>query len=93
MEIISEIVRGFPRRGDFLIEPDRREAIAAAISMAEKGDTVLIAGKGHETYQEFKGYRVAFDDRKAAREILGSGQGTDERKSPRGFEASGSCAY
>ncbi|MFQ5792741.1 MAG: UDP-N-acetylmuramoyl-L-alanyl-D-glutamate--2,6-diaminopimelate ligase [Acidobacteriota bacterium] len=78
MEIISEIVRGFRGRacevgkGSFTIEPDRREAIAAAISMARDGDTVLIAGKGHETYQEFNGYRVDFDDRKVAREVIES---------------------
>jgi len=71
MEIISEIVRGFPPAGrDFMVEPDRGKAIAATISMAGEDDTVLIAGKGHETYQELKGYRVDFDDRKVAREIL-----------------------
>jgi UDP-N-acetylmuramoyl-L-alanyl-D-glutamate--2,6-diaminopimelate ligase len=71
MEIISEILRGFNGgRGSFAVEPDRRAAIAAAISMAEEGDTVLIAGKGHETYQEFNGYRIDFDDRKVARELL-----------------------
>jgi len=71
LAIISEIVPGFGAGRDrFTIEPDRREAIAAAISMASQGDTVLIAGKGHETYQEFDGYRVDFDDREAARELL-----------------------
>jgi UDP-N-acetylmuramoyl-L-alanyl-D-glutamate--2,6-diaminopimelate ligase len=73
-EIISEILQGFPPGGANLrVEPDRRKAIAVALSMAREGDTVLIAGKGHETYQEFDGYRVDFDDRKVARELLASG--------------------
>jgi len=72
-DIISEILRGLPPDGgNVMVEPDRREAIAAAISMAGEGDTVLIAGKGHETYQEFDGYRVDFDDREVAREFLQS---------------------
>jgi UDP-N-acetylmuramoyl-L-alanyl-D-glutamate--2,6-diaminopimelate ligase len=71
MEIISEIVRGFgSAEENFIVEPDRRQAIAAAISVAKEGDTVLIAGKGHETYQEFRGYRSDFDDRKVARALV-----------------------
>jgi UDP-N-acetylmuramoyl-L-alanyl-D-glutamate--2,6-diaminopimelate ligase len=42
---------------------DRREAIKAAVMFAEKGDVILIAGKGHETYQEIKGVKYHFDDR------------------------------
>jgi UDP-N-acetylmuramoyl-L-alanyl-D-glutamate--2,6-diaminopimelate ligase len=49
---------------------DRRAAIASAISQARPGDTVLIAGKGHETFQEFGDCVVPFDDRAVAREIL-----------------------
>ena len=41
---------------------DRREAIRMAISLAEKGDIVLVAGKGHEKYQEINGERIPFDD-------------------------------
>jgi len=52
-----------------LIE-DRREAIKAAIMFAEKGDIILIAGKGHETYQEIKGVKYPFDDRIVAQEII-----------------------
>jgi UDP-N-acetylmuramoyl-L-alanyl-D-glutamate--2,6-diaminopimelate ligase len=78
MEIISEIVHGFPAAGArFSVVPDRREAIATAISLAKETDTVVIAGKGHETYQEFDGYRVDFDDREVARDILGSACGKD----------------
>ena len=47
------------------IEPDRRRGIDLAISMARRGDTVLVAGKGHEDYQEICGERFFFDDRSA----------------------------
>lgn len=49
---------------------DRREAIRIAISFARKGDVVLIAGKGHETYQEANGQRTHFDDREVAAQAL-----------------------
>ncbi len=49
---------------------DRGQAIAEAISAAAAGDTVVIAGKGHEDYQEIGGARLDFDDRRAAREVL-----------------------
>ncbi len=53
------------------VELDRRAAIALALARAEPGDTVVIAGKGHETYQEFEGgRRIEFDDRAVAREEL-----------------------
>ncbi|MBR1689130.1 MAG: UDP-N-acetylmuramoyl-L-alanyl-D-glutamate--2,6-diaminopimelate ligase [Prevotella sp.] len=51
---------------------DRREAIRTACMMAEKGDVILIAGKGHEDYQEIKGVKHHFDDREVVREIFGS---------------------
>jgi UDP-N-acetylmuramoyl-L-alanyl-D-glutamate--2,6-diaminopimelate ligase len=49
---------------------DRRQAIAGALEIAGPGDCVLIAGKGHESYQEFSDAIVPFDDRKVAREVL-----------------------
>ncbi len=49
---------------------DRRQAIKTAIKFAKKGDIILIAGKGHETYQEIKGQRFDFDDFKIALELL-----------------------
>ncbi|KEO75101.1 UDP-N-acetylmuramoyl-L-alanyl-D-glutamate--2,6-diaminopimelate ligase [Anditalea andensis] len=49
---------------------DRKEAIKTAIMFAEKGDIILIAGKGHETYQEIKGVKKPFDDRRVAQELL-----------------------
>ena len=49
---------------------DRREAIRTAAMMAEKGDVILIAGKGHEDYQEIKGVKHHFDDREEVRKIF-----------------------
>ena len=49
---------------------DRKEAIRTASMMAEKGDVILIAGKGHEDYQEIKGVKHHFDDREIVREIF-----------------------
>ena len=53
---------------------DRKEAIRTACMMAEKGDVILIAGKGHEDYQEIKGVKHHFDDREVVREIFGISQ-------------------
>ncbi len=49
---------------------DRKEAIKTAFLLAQKGDIVLVAGKGHETYQEIKGIKHPFDDREMVKEIL-----------------------
>ncbi len=55
----------------YLVEADRKAAIALAISLAKPGDTILIAGKGHETYQEVKGEKAHFDDLEEASKALG----------------------
>lgn len=52
--------------------PDRREAIATAVGRADKGDVILIAGKGHEDYQEIRGIKHHFDDAEVVREIFGT---------------------
>jgi UDP-N-acetylmuramoyl-L-alanyl-D-glutamate--2,6-diaminopimelate ligase len=57
-----------PEAIDFV--PDRRRAISRALDAARPGDCVIIAGKGHETYQEFADTTVPFDDREVARELL-----------------------
>ena len=49
---------------------DRKQAIKTACQMANKNDIILIAGKGHETYQEIKGKRFDFDDYKLVKEFL-----------------------
>jgi UDP-N-acetylmuramoyl-L-alanyl-D-glutamate--2,6-diaminopimelate ligase len=54
----------------YAVVPDRREAVAAAIGMARPGDTVVLAGKGHETYQIIGGTKSHFDDREIAREEI-----------------------
>ena len=70
--IAAAAVAGFQSvRGDgYAVVLDRREAIAAAVAMARAGDAVLIAGKGHEPYQEVNGVRAPFDDRDEARAAL-----------------------
>lgn len=52
---------------------DRREAIRTAVALAKDGDVILIAGKGHEDYQEIKGVKHHFDDRETVCEIFAQG--------------------
>jgi UDP-N-acetylmuramoyl-L-alanyl-D-glutamate--2,6-diaminopimelate ligase len=71
--IIAEILAGIPdaENGGIEVEPDRRAAIALAFETAAPGDTVVIAGQGHEQGQELAdGRRIPFDDREVAREEL-----------------------
>jgi UDP-N-acetylmuramoyl-L-alanyl-D-glutamate--2,6-diaminopimelate ligase len=61
---------GAADRPGYVVEPDRRQAIRMGIGAAARGDTVLIAGKGHETYQIIAGRKIPFDDRlEAAKEL------------------------
>ena len=69
MEIIREIEGGM-KGARYRVVADRREAIRTALGEAQKGDTVVIAGKGHETYQTIGDRSYAFDDRVVARELL-----------------------
>jgi len=66
--IIDEILAGIV--GDPEMIQDRRSAIARAVEIAEPGDVVVIAGKGHEQGQQFRDRTVPFDDREVAREAL-----------------------
>lgn len=68
--IIGQIRGGMNRPQDALCLSDRPEAVARAIAEAEAGDVVLIAGKGHERYQEVAGHRYPMDDRALARAAL-----------------------
>ena len=49
---------------------DRREAIRTACMLAEKGDVILVAGKGHENYQEIKGVKHHFDDKEELKSVM-----------------------
>jgi UDP-N-acetylmuramoyl-L-alanyl-D-glutamate--2,6-diaminopimelate ligase len=62
MEIINEILRGIPLDFPYHVVADRREGIRKAMQLASAGDCIVVAGKGHETYQEIKGVRHHFDD-------------------------------
>ncbi|MDD8027328.1 MAG: UDP-N-acetylmuramoyl-L-alanyl-D-glutamate--2,6-diaminopimelate ligase [Acidobacteriota bacterium] len=72
LAILKEIEAGVIRAGakDWTVIPDRRDAIAKALADAGRGDIVVIAGKGHETYQEIAGTKLPFSDVETAREIL-----------------------
>ncbi len=70
-DIIEDIVSGMGEGSDhYEVEPDRRAAIARAIELAEPGDSILIAGKGHEDYQIVGAETLHFDDREVAAEEL-----------------------
>jgi UDP-N-acetylmuramoyl-L-alanyl-D-glutamate--2,6-diaminopimelate ligase len=77
LAIIDEIAAGVPeeRSGTVILEPDRRQAIRIALTEARSGDTVVIAGKGHEQGQVIGDRRVPFDDRAVAVEELGDLRG------------------
>ncbi len=70
LEIIAQIRKGVQRDARLLEIPDRLEAIRKAVELSASGDIALIAGKGHEDYQEAKGRKTHFDDREA---LLGLG--------------------
>lgn len=71
LAILAEVQRGaVDSGGEHVVEPDRRSAIRAALHEARAGDVVVIAGKGHETVQEFSDRTIPFDDRTVAREEL-----------------------
>jgi UDP-N-acetylmuramoyl-L-alanyl-D-glutamate--2,6-diaminopimelate ligase len=76
MEIIKDMAKGI-KKENYSIRADRETAIKEAVSIAEEGDTVIVAGKGHEDYQEIKGVRHHFSDKevlsKAIRERLAVG--------------------
>jgi UDP-N-acetylmuramoyl-L-alanyl-D-glutamate--2,6-diaminopimelate ligase len=102
--IIDEILPGLERAGrrrlgaaqaragqvGYLVEPDRRVALALALACAREGDAVLVAGKGHETYQEVGQERHHFDDREEARRALRpDGEEARGALGPDGGDASG----
>src|SRR6185369_7558666 len=73
LAIINDALVGLGRFDTpYIAEPDRAKAIQIAMERAQPGDVVLLAGKGHETYQILKDRTIHFDDRETAREILRS---------------------
>ena len=68
--IVAQIVAGLSRPVEASVQRDRARAIALALGEARRGDAVLIAGKGHEPYQEIRGIRHPFDDLDVARRAL-----------------------
>jgi len=71
LRIINDVVVGLQKvNATYRVEPDRERAIGMALDEARAGDMVLLAGKGHETYQVLKDRTIDFDDRAMARQIL-----------------------
>lgn len=68
-KIIEDILSGFKDKTKHLVEEDRKKAIELALSRASKDDIILIAGKGHETYQIFSHKTIEFDDRLIASQL------------------------
>ena len=72
-KIIDDILIGMKKtKGEYIIIPDRKEAIKYSIVNAKVGDVILILGKGHEDYQEIEGVRYPFDERVVIKEIIDS---------------------
>ena len=73
-DIINDMLAGLDKQQmkKVISIVDRREAIRTACMMAKKGDVILVAGKGHEDYQEIKGVKHYFDDKEVLREIFNS---------------------
>lgn len=69
--IIAQVAQGASEGGELRVEPDRARAIGVALAAAGTGDVVILAGKGHETVQEYQGTTVPFDDAEVARRALG----------------------
>jgi UDP-N-acetylmuramoyl-L-alanyl-D-glutamate--2,6-diaminopimelate ligase len=71
LRIINDVVVGLQKvNAKYRVEPDREQALAMALEEARPGDVVLLAGKGHETYQVLRDGTIEFDDRERARAIL-----------------------
>jgi UDP-N-acetylmuramoyl-L-alanyl-D-glutamate--2,6-diaminopimelate ligase len=71
LNIINDALVGLQRtRCEYIIEPERQHAVVLAIERARPGDIVLLAGKGHETYQILRDRTIDYDDRQEARRVL-----------------------
>ena len=73
LDILADIKVGLAKTdGKYIEIPDRREAIRWCIENAQSGDIIVLAGKGHEDYQEIEGKKYPFDERVVIQEILDS---------------------
>ena len=68
--IISQILDGIVNKDKVYVEPDRKKAFTLAYSLSSSGDTILIAGKGHENYQEINGVKNHFDDKEIVKQLF-----------------------
>ena len=68
--IVADIIQGFEDAARVVVQRDRAAAIAQALATAGPDDVILVAGKGHEPYQEIAGIRHVFDDTAVARNLL-----------------------
>ena len=72
MSIIESIEEGMKRSGTkYTVIENRKEAIRYALAAAQNDDVIMIAGKGHENYQEINGTKYHFDDKEIVEELLG----------------------
>ena len=70
-DIVKEIEAGCKKaKGKYITIVDRTEAIKYAINMATKNDIIVLAGKGHETYQEINGVKNHYDEREIIKEVI-----------------------
>ena len=69
-DIAKDILEKFDKKCEYVVIPDRKEAIKYAIVNGKKGDIIMLIGKGHEDYKEIKGKRIPFDERVIIKEIL-----------------------
>ncbi|MCH8267578.1 MAG: UDP-N-acetylmuramoyl-L-alanyl-D-glutamate--2,6-diaminopimelate ligase [Acidobacteria bacterium] len=83
IRILNDVIVGLQKvKTNYTVEPDRAQAIELALREARAGDTVLLAGKGHETCQIIQDQRLPFDDREVARRVLlGLGFNVEQAKS------------
>nr|HML49058.1 UDP-N-acetylmuramoyl-L-alanyl-D-glutamate--2,6-diaminopimelate ligase [Clostridia bacterium] len=70
-DILASIEEGIKQTsGRYTVIENRREAIRHALTIGQEGDVIVLAGKGHETYQEIKGIKKPFDEKVVVRELL-----------------------
>jgi len=77
-KIISEIVSGMAVKPQ-IVEVDRKKAIEEAVNEAEPDDLIVIAGRGHEEYQEIQGKAVPFSDRAVLLDVISNGASSGQR--------------